>query len=299
MIYDNILDLVGHTPVLKYKTINKNDIYLKLEMFNPAGSVKDRIALSMILDLKAKNKINSTTPIVEATSGNTGIGLSFVLATMGLHPCIFLPENMSKERIDAMKVYGAQIFLTPASEGMTGATKMAKKYAKEHDGIYINQFANKNNIKAHKMQTAKEIKKDFKNLDVIIAGVGTAGTITGLGLGLKKHYKNLALIGVEPSESAMLSESKSGKHGIQGIGAGFVPPLYKKELVDSITKVSTEETRKKAKSLAQSGLFLGLSSSAAIIAAEKYAAEHQEKTILVICPDNGSKYISLGVYENE
>lgn len=299
MIYPHIRDLIGHTPVIKYKTIDDNEIFLKLEMFNPAGSVKDRIALQMIEDLYSRGLINEATPIVEATSGNTGIGLCFVLATYGLHPYIFLPENMSKERIDIMKAYGAKIILTPVSEGMSGATKRAEEFCQKNNGLYINQFMNESNVKAHEEHTSAEIIEDFPILDYVIAGIGTSGTITGLAKGMKKHYPNLKLIGVEPLESAVISGSPAGSHGIPGIGAGFMPPLFVKNLVDEIKKIATSDARKKVNELTLQGLFLGISSGAAILAAENLAKTVKNQKILVICPDGGAKYLSLGVYQHE
>lgn len=298
MIYEDLLDLVGNTPVVKFPLENDNVLYLKLEMFNPTGSIKDRVAKQMILDLKNEGKINDETKIIEATSGNTGIGLAFVLGSMGLHPYIFLPSTMSKERMDLLEAYGAILILTPGKEGMKGATTRAEAFAKEHNGIYVNQFINNSNIVAHENTTAKEIINDIPDLDYLVAGIGTSGTIVGLAHVLKNHYDNLKIIGVEPQESAVLNGKLPNPHGIQGIGAGFVPPLFQKDLVDEIVTISTNRANDIAKYLGVKGLFLGISSCAAIAAAYDISKSCKNKKILAICPDGGNKYLSLGVYNH-
>ncbi|MDD4154496.1 MAG: pyridoxal-phosphate dependent enzyme, partial [Bacilli bacterium] len=227
MIYNHITELIGNTPHLKLPSVNDNDIYVKLEMFNPGGSVKDRIALNMVNDLIKRNLLTKESRVVEATSGNTGIGLSFVLASHGISFTAVMPENMSKERIDLFRAYGTKIILTPAALGMSGAIAKAKEL--EQQGyVYIDQFLNKANPEAHMKTTAEEILRDFPRLDYLVLGVGTGGTLTGLARIIRKHYPQLKIIAVEPEESKVLQGFSKGPHKIQGIGAGFVPPLLDK-----------------------------------------------------------------------
>jgi cysteine synthase A len=296
MIYQSLLETIGGTPVVHYDEINDNDIYVKLELFNPAGSVKDRVAYQMIKELKAQGLLKPGVKCVEGTSGNTGIGLAFVCAVMGIPLTIVMPENMSKERIDLMKAYGAEVLLTPKAEGMVGAEKKAAEMGK-NGYVFLNQFENPANPKAHYLTTADEILADFpKGPDFFVAGVGTSGTLTGIASKLRTQGCKTKIIAVEPMESEVLEGKEPGPHSIQGIGANFVPPLYDKHLVDRIIDIKSEDALKKANELAKKGWFLGISSCAAILAGEQIAKENKGKSILVLAPDGGIKYMSMGIY---
>ena len=297
MIYNHITELIGNTPHLRLPSINNNQLYVKLEMFNPGGSVKDRIALSMVNDLMERDLLNGASKVVEATSGNTGIGLSFVLASKGISFTAVMPENMSRERVDLFRAYGTHIILTPAALGMTGAIAKAKEM--EQEGyVYIDQFRNHANPEAHMKTTAEEILRDFPKLDYLVLGVGTGGTLTGLARIIRKRYPNLKIIAVEPFESSVLQGLPKGPHKIQGIGAGFVPPLLETKEVDRIISIASADAMNKAKLLARQGLFLGISSAAAILASEIVADQVKNAVILTVAPDGGAKYISTGAYEN-
>ena len=297
MIYNHITELIGNTPHLRLPSINNNQLYVKLEMFNPGGSVKDRIALSMVNDLVERGILNGASKVVEATSGNTGIGLSFVLASKGISFTAVMPENMSRERVDLFRAYGTHIILTPAALGMTGAIAKAKEM--EQEGyVYIDQFRNHANPEAHMKTTAEEILRDFPKLDYLVLGVGTGGTLTGLARIIRKRYPNLKIIAVEPFESSVLQGLPKGPHKIQGIGAGFVPPLLETKEVDRIISIASADAMNKAKLLARQGLFLGISSAAAILASEIVADQVKNAVILTVAPDGGAKYISTGAYEN-
>jgi len=299
MIYESVLDTIGHTPVVHLEKIAGNDIYVKLEMFNPGMSIKDRIAYEMITALIKEGKLGKPgQKAVEGTSGNTGIGLALVCANKGIPLTIVMPENMSAERINLMKAYGASVLLTPKAEGMAGAEKKAAEMQKE-GYVFLNQFENKANPLAHEKTTAKEIIADFpKKLDYFIAGVGTAGTLSGNAKVLKKHYKNIRCIAVEPAESPILEGGTAGPHRIQGIGANFVPPLYEKSLIDGIIAIKSDDAVSEVNLLAKKGYFLGISSGAAILAAEKIATENPQEglTLLAISPDGGIKYMSMDIY---
>jgi cysteine synthase A len=298
MIYEHMSSLIGNTPILHLEKVGGNDIYVKLEMFNPSGSVKDRVALMMIDDLLSSGKLSKGGKAVEGTSGNTGIGLAMVCAEKGIKLTIVMPENMSKERIDLMRAYGAEVILTPKEKGMVGAEELAKEMG-EKGYVFLNQFENKSNPKAHMKTTAKEIIRDFpEGLDYFVAGVGTAGTLIGNGMVLKEAYKNIKLIAVEPFESEVLEGKKAGPHKIQGIGANFVPPLYEKGIVDEIMPIKSDDAIKRTHDLAEDGIFLGISSGAAILAAENIARSNEGKglKILALAPDGGIKYMSMGIY---
>lgn len=297
MIYNNIRETIGQTPTIHYQTINESKIFLKLEMFNPGGSVKDRIALEMIDALWRGGILHENATVVEATSGNTGIGLALVLASYGLRFVAIMPDNMSKERIDLMKAYGAEILLTPAAKGIAYSKELAIELSQTKGYIYLDQFSNPNNPTAHMRTTATELINDFPNgIDYLVLGVGTGGSITGLSRILKQSFPAMKSMAVEPFESAVLSGEPKGPHMIPGIGAGFVPINYDANLVDGILKVKSEDARKKANVLAKQGLFLGVSSAAAILASEQVAHDNPGKIIVTIAPDGGIKYMSLGIY---
>lgn len=301
MIHESILELIGHTPVVHLETLEGNAIYVKLEMSNPGMSIKDRIALEMIETLIKEGRLGKPgQKAVEGTSGNTGIGLALVCAVKGIPLTIVMPENMSLERINLMKAYGATVLLTSKAEGMAGAEKKAAAMEKE-GYVFLNQFENKANPQAHEKTTSKEILADFpEGLDVFIAGVGTAGTLIGNGKVLKKAWPKIQIVGVEPKESPILEGGEAGSHKIQGIGANFVPPLYEKKWVDRIVPIASDLAIEKANLLAKKGFFLGISSAAAILAAEKIATENPSKglRILAVSPDGGIKYMSMGIYGN-
>ena len=296
MIVKNILELIGNTPVLHYKRIGTNDIYLKLEQYNIAGSVKDRIALSMVQGLIQEGKLKPGMVVVEATSGNTGIGLAFVLATYGIKFINIMPDNVTKERIDILKAYGSEVLLTSGKEGMTGAKQEAKRLSDVHGYLYLDQFTNLFNPAAHMKTTAEEIIKDFPQLDYMVLGIGTSGTINGLHQILPPHYPSLKFIAVEPKESPVLSGGVKGPHGIPGISPGFVPPFYQHTFADKIVTIATDDAHKKANELAKRGLFFGISTAATILACEVICKEVEDKVLLTIACDSGWKYLSMDVY---
>jgi len=300
-------ELIGRTPLMELVNYEKKAgvtdavILAKLEYFNPAGSVKDRIALQMILDAEEEGLLKPGATIIEPTSGNTGIGLAAMAAARGYKAILTLPETMSVERRKLLKAYGAQIVLTPGAEGMKGAIAKAEELHREIPGSFIpGQFDNPSNAKAHKLTTGPEIWEDTEgNIDLFVAGVGTGGTITGIGSYLKEKNQNMKVIAVEPAKSAVLSGNKPGPHGLQGIGAGFVPEILKTELFDAIVPVTEEEAYGAAKLLAnKEGILVGISSGAALHAAieEAKKEENKEKTIVVILPDTGERYLSTPLF---
>jgi len=299
-IYNNIQELVGNTPLVKLNKIGKDlpaRILAKLEYFNPGLSVKDRVAFALLDDAVEKGLINHTSVIVEATSGNTGIGLALACAVKNYRLIITMPESMSVERRKIMKAYGAEIVLTPALLGMKGAIETAEQIAIEHQRSFIShQFENSANPQVHRDTTAKEIWEDTDGkVDIIVAGVGTGGTITGVSEELKVKNANLITVAVEPLDSAVLSGEASGIHKIQGIGAGFIPPILNVKIIDEILKISNEDAIGMMKELAvKEGLLLGISSGAAVCAACEIASlqENKGKTVVVILPDTGTRYLS-------
>lgn len=284
MIYNDIFDLIGHTPIVKY-----DNIYIKLEGCNPAGSIKDRAAKYMIDKAIERGTLKAGDTIVEPTSGNTGIGLAALGPSRGLHVVIIMPSSMSEERIKAIKAYGAEIILTDAKLGMAGAVDLANKLVKEKGYKLMDQFANPDNALAHYETTAEEIINDFEKLDYLVCGIGTGGTITGLGKRLKEVYPNIKIIGVEPAESPLLTKGVAGAHKIQGIGANFIPSLLDMKYVDEIVTIKSDDCFKEMELLSQKGLFLGISSAAAVIAAKTLG----KGNILAISPDSGLKYLSV------
>lgn len=297
-IVNNITELIGDTPILRLNNVvdeNSAEVYVKLESFNPAGSIKDRIAMNMIEMAEKNGDISKGDTLVEPTSGNTGIGIGMVAAAKGYKVVITMPDTMSVERRNIMKAYGAELILTDGSKGMSGAIEKALELSKTKGYFYLKQFENVANPQIHKLTTAKEIIQAFDGkLDAFIASVGTGGTITGCGEVLKKHIKGIQIIAVEPSTSAVLSGEQKGAHKIQGIGAGFIPKVLNTNIYDKIIKVSDEEAFEMAhKIVKKEGLFVGISSGASIFAALKIAKElGRDKKVLVISPDAGEKYLS-------
>lgn len=300
---DNVLDLIGSTPVVKLHRLPSREdatIWAKLEFFNPGGSVKDRICLAMIEAAEKEGLIQAGWTIVEPTSGNTGIGLAMVCAVKGYRLILTMPETMSLERRSLLAAYGAQLELTPGSEGMRGAIKRAEEIVQKSKNCFMpQQFKNKANPEIHRQTTALEILSQVKSrIDAFVAGVGTGGTITGVGEVLKKKFGNVKIIAVEPARSPVLSGGNPGPHKIQGIGAGFVPEVLNTSIIDQIIKVEDEESIDTARFLARKeGLLVGISSGAAAFAALKVARElGRGKVVVVVLPDTGERYLSAGLF---
>lgn len=300
---NDILELIGNTPMVKLNRIVEPDsarIFAKLESFNPGGSVKDRICLSMIEDAERKGYIGPGSTIIEPTSGNTGIGLAMICAVKGYKCILTMPETMSLERIYILKSYGAEIVLTPGFDGMIGSIKKAEELLKRIPNSFMpQQFKNPSNPEIHRKTTAMEILDAMDGeIEAFVAGVGTGGTITGVGEILKKRIPNVKIVAVEPESSAVLSGKKSGPHKIQGIGAGFIPDILNRGIIDKIICVGDSDAFKTSKRLAQEeGIFAGISSGASLWAALKVAKEFgNDKTVVVIFPDTGERYFSMKQY---
>lgn len=299
----NIAELIGSTPIVKLNRIlepGMADILAKLEYFNPGGSVKDRICLSMIEDAEKKGLLKKGSTIIEPTSGNTGIGLSMIAAVKGYKCILTMPETMSLERIYILKSYGAEVILTSGIEGMSGAIKKAEELLNKIPNSFMpQQFKNPANPDIHRKTTAKEILEAAgANIDAFVAGVGTGGTITGVGEVLKKHNAKIKIVAVEPKNSAVLSGKQPGPHKIQGIGAGFIPEILNREIIDEIIQVGDNEAFHTAQRLArEEGLFVGISSGAAVWGALKVAQDlGKGKTVIVVLPDTGERYFSMQQY---
>lgn len=307
-IKNSFLDLVGQTPLVRVNNLIKKDelkadVLAKLEYFNPAGSVKDRIAKEMILDALEKGLINENTTLIEPTSGNTGIGLSAVATALNLKIIITMPETMSVERRNLMKAYGAELVLTPGSEGMKGAIAKAKELASQIENSFIpGQFENPANPTAHYKTTGPEIYEQTEGkVDIFVAGVGTGGTISGIGKYLKEKNPEVKVVAVEPASSPVLSTGKGGAHKIQGIGAGFVPETLDTKIYDEIITVENEDAFATGKEMAKTeGILVGISSGAALYAAEELAKreENAGKTIVVLLPDGGDRYLSTPLIQD-
>lgn len=298
MIFENIVDLVGKTPSVRLNNIVDKDmaeIYVKLEYFNPTGSVKDRAALQMIKDMALAGRLKRGDTIVEPTSGNTGIGIAMIGAAKGYKVVLTMPDTLSIERRRMLSAYGAELVLTDGALGMRGAIDKAEALVAEKGYIMLSQFDNPSNPIGHKLTTGQEILEDFSNLNAFVAGVGTGGTITGVAEAIKDHMPNIRIVGVEPAESHVLNGGAPGAHKIQGIGAGFVPENFKADLVDEVLQISGEESYAVTRDLAQKeGLFVGISSGAAVAAALKVAKQlGKGKRVLVLAPDGGSRYLSI------
>lgn len=301
-IFKNLTDLIGNTPLLELTNYNNEnaleaEVIAKLEYFNPAGSVKDRIGYSMIKDAEEKGLINKDTVIIEPTSGNTGIALAFVAASKRYKLILTMPDTMSDERRSLLKALGAELVLTPGKDGMKGAIRKAEELAAQTPGSFIpQQFKNPANPEIHRQTTAEEIWRDTDGkVDVFIAGVGTGGTVTGVGEGLKKKNPNIKIIAVEPFDSPVLSGGASGPHKIQGIGAGFVPDIFNRDVIYEIFKVKNDEAFETSRALAKyEGLLVGISSGASVFAATQIAkrSEYKGKKIVALLPDTGERYLS-------
>ncbi|MBQ1389426.1 MAG: cysteine synthase A [Clostridia bacterium] len=305
-IYKTVLDLVGNTPLLELSNFEKNNsleatVIAKVEFFNPAGSVKDRIAKAMLEDAEAKGNLRPGSVIIEPTSGNTGIGLAAAAAAKGYKVILTMPETMSIERRNLLKAYGAQVVLTDGSKGMKGAIAKAEELKEEIEGGFIpGQFVNPANPQAHIRTTGPEIWNDTDGkVDIFVAGVGTGGTLSGVGNYLKSQNPNVKIVAVEPASSPVLSTGKGGPHKIQGIGAGFVPDTLDTGVYDEIITIENEEAFEAGRELARSeGLLVGISSGAAVAAAKKLAlrAENKGKVIVALLPDTGERYLSTSMF---
>ena len=304
MVYTKLTDLIGKTPLLKLQAVEgqKADILVKLEYFNPGGSVKDRVALSMIEDAEQKGLLAPGATIIEPTSGNTGVGLAWVGIAKGYKVVLTMPETMSQERRNLLRAYGAELVLTPGAEGMKGAIEKANELQASIPGaIILGQFDNPANPAAHERTTGEEIWADTEGkVDVLVAGVGTGGTLSGSGKALKKHRADIQVVAVEPATSAVLSTGIAGKHKIQGIGAGFIPKTYNSNVVDRILPIADDAAIAAARMLAQhEGLLVGISSGAAYAGALALAREdaYAGKTIVALLPDTGERYLSTVLFD--
>lgn len=305
-IAKNLTDLIGNTPLLELGNYNKAHsveakLVAKLEYFNPAGSVKDRIGYAMIKDAEEKGRLHKDSVIIEPTSGNTGIALAFVSAAKGYRLILTMPDTMSLERRNLLKALGAELVLTPGAEGMKGAVKKAEELAAETPhAVVLQQFKNPANPAIHKATTAEEIWRDTDGkVDIFVAGVGTGGTVSGVGQGLKAKNPNVKIVAVEPFSSPVLSGGKPGPHKIQGIGPGFVPDVFDRSVVDEIITVKNEDAFDTSRSIAKNeGLLVGISSGAAAFAATELAKrpENKGKTIVVLLPDTGERYLSTTLF---
>lgn len=304
-IYNSILDTIGHTPILKLNRVvpeDAADVYVKLEFFNPGGSIKDRIALAMVEKAKKEGKLKAGDTIIEPTSGNTGIGLAAVASAKGYHLIITMPETMSDERKKLMRAYGAELILTPGSKGMPGSIAKAEELVKEHGYFMPMQFENPANPEIHELTTGQEIINAFGADDLpdaFVAGVGTGGTLTGIGRALKKADSAVKVYALEPAESPLLKEGKKGPHKIQGISAGFIPKTLDREIYDGIVEVSSAEAFETAREVARNEGFLpGISGGAnihgALELAKKLGKGHK---VITVAPDNGERYLSTPLYQ--
>lgn len=305
MIYQGIDELVGKTPLVRIHHVTKGigaEVLVKLERNNPAGSIKDRVALQMILDAEEKGKLRPGAVIIEPTSGNTGVGLAAFGAVRGYRVILIMPETMSRERQLLLTAYGAQVILTPGSAGMQGAIDKARELAEEYPGSWIpEQFENPSNPKAHYLSTGPEIWEDTKGqVDILVAGVGTGGTLTGAGRYLKEQKPTVEIVAVEPDRSPLLSGGEAGPHGLQGIGANFIPKILDQELYQEVIRVRDEDAYHMGQRLArEEGILTGITSGAAVWAALEVAKrpENQGKTIVAILPDTGERYLSTPLFQ--
>ena len=301
MLFDDVLSSIGNTPLIRLNRLTEgmgSEVYVKVEGKNPAGSIKDRAALSMIEDAVARGVLEEGGTVIEPTSGNTGIGLCMVCAVRGYKAVIIMPDTMSKERISLMKAYGAEVILTPGKDGMAGAVSEAERIAEERGGIIAGQFDNPANPRAHVVGTAKEILNDLPDVDYVVAGIGTGGTATGIGEGFKLYSSNAKVVGVAPAERPLITEGRSGPHKIQGIGANFIPGNYLEEYIDRVVTVKGDDSIEMMRRLArEEGILAGISSGAAVFAALEIASKEEGKKIVAILPDVGDRYLSTGIFD--
>ena len=298
MINNNVLDMIGNTPMIKLNNIGNSNLYVKLEKYNPAGSIKDRAVYYMVENLEKNELLKKGDVLVEATSGNTGIALSMIGSLKGYKVIIVMPETMSVERRTLMKAYGAKLILTDGSLGMKGSIEMMNKLLSENTNyISLKQFENEYNPLAHYETTGVEIYNQVKDIDIFVCGVGTGGTISGVGKYLKEQNPNIKVVAVEPEGSPVISKNKKGSHKIQGIGAGFIPKNYNKNVVDEVMTITDEESYEGVRIMAQKeGILVGISSGANIYAALKLCEMYPDKKIVTVAPDGIDKYMSMGIF---
>ena len=298
MINNNVLDMIGNTPMIKLNNIGNSNLYVKLEKYNPAGSIKDRAVYYMVENLEKNGLLKKGDVLVEATSGNTGIALSMIGSLKGYKVIIVMPETMSVERRTLMKAYGAELILTDGSLGMKGSIeKMNKLLSENSNYISLKQFDNEYNPLAHYETTGVEIYNQVKDIDIFVCGVGTGGTISGVGKYLIEQNPNIKVVAVEPEGSPVISKNKKGSHKIQGIGAGFIPKNYNENVVDEVMTITDEESYKGVRIMAQKeGILVGISSGANIYAALKLCEMYPDKKIVTVAPDGIDKYMSMGIF---
>ena len=298
MINNNVLDMIGNTPMIKLNNIGNSNLYVKLEKYNPAGSIKDRAVYYMVENLEKNGILKKGDVLVEATSGNTGIALSMIGSLKGYKVIIVMPETMSVERRTLMKAYGAKLILTDGSLGMKGSIeKMNKLLSENSNYISLKQFDNEYNPLAHYETTGVEIYNQVKDIDIFVCGVGTGGTISGVGKYLKEQNPNIKVVAVEPEGSPVISKNKKGSHKIQGIGAGFIPKNYNENVVDEVMTITDEESYEGVRIMAQKeGILVGISSGANIYAALKLCEMYPDKKIVTVAPDGIDKYMSMGIF---
>lgn len=298
MINNNVLDMIGNTPMIKLNNIGNSNLYVKLEKYNPAGSIKDRAVYYMVENLEKNGLLKKGDVLVEATSGNTGIALSMIGSLKGYKVIIVMPETMSVERRTLMKAYGAELILTDGSLGMKGSIeKMNKLLSENSNYISLKQFDNEYNPLAHYETTGVEMYNQVKDIDIFVCGVGTGGTISGVGKYLKEQNPNIKVVAVEPEGSPVISKNKKGSHKIQGIGAGFIPKNYNENVVDEVMTITDEESYEGVRIMAQKeGILVGISSGANIYAALKLCEMYPDKKIVTVAPDGIDKYMSMGIF---
>lgn len=298
MIYKDGLELIGNTPIISLDKIGYKNVYVKLEKYNPGGSIKDRIALSMIEGAEKRGILKKSSVIVEATSGNTGIGLAMAGNLKGYKVVIIMPDTMSMERRQLVKAFGAELILTEGSKGMNGSIEKLEELLKENENyVNLGQFENKDNPRIHYETTGPEIYKEVPDVDVVVAGIGSGGTISGIGKFLKENNENVEVIGIEPESSPMITKAKAGPHKIQGIGANFVPKNYDENIVDRVITVKDEDAFEIVRLLANKlGILVGISSGANIFAAIKISKKYPGKKVVTVAPDGVDKYMSMGIF---
>ena len=298
MIYKDALELIGNTPIISLEKIGYKNVYVKLEKYNPAGSIKDRIALSMIEGAEKSGLLKKDSVLVEATSGNTGIALAMAGNLKGYKVIIIMPETMSIERRQLVKAFGAELILTEGSKGMNGSIEKLEELLNENDNyLNLGQFENEDNPKVHYEKTAMEIYKDVPDINVIIAGIGSGGTISGVGKFLKEKDNSVKVIGIEPFASPLITQKKAGPHKIQGIGANFIPKNYDESIVDEVITIKDEDAFEIVRLLANKlGILVGISSGANVFGAIEISKQYPDKTIVTVAPDGIDKYMSMGIF---
>lgn len=298
MIYYDALDLVGNTPILNLGKIGYPNVFVKLEKSNPGGSIKDRAALYMIEGAEQKGILNKDSVLVEATSGNTGIGLAMAGKLKGYKVIIIMPDTMSVERRQLVKAFGAELILTEGSKGMAGSIEKANELLEANSNyVCLGQFDNQDNPRAHYETTGPEILKEVENVSTVVAGIGSGGTIVGIGKFLKEKKENVKVVGIEPKSSPLITENQAGPHKIQGIGANFIPSIYDEDIVDRVIAISDEDSYETVRLMANKlGILVGISSGANIFGAMKLADENPEEVIVTVAPDGVDKYMSMGIF---